>query len=258
MKLRTIVIDDEPKAYEILERYIYRIPQLEFIHSFRDPIEAVEYINANTVDLIFLDINMPDLSGIQLLKQLNKKILFIFTTAHAQHAIEAYELNAVDYLMKPIVFERFFLATNRAIEHYQRKPVGETDHSPAIQRQNDLLFLKSGTVIHKVNTKDVLYFEKEGPYFLLHQLSGKKIMIRSNFASLIEILPSDQFVRVHKSFLISLQHIDQITNDEIHIGKEKIPISETYKEVFYEYLKIKGGISSSTSQPVEPPSDEVD
>ena len=247
--MKTIVIDDEPKAYEILERYILRLPQLEFIQCFRDPIEAVEYINNNTVDLIFLDINMPDLSGIQLLKQLNKKILFIFTTAHAQHAIESYELNAVDYLMKPIVFERFFLAVNRAVEQFQRKVPAAVaaDAFPTIQRHNDLLFLKSGTVIHKVYTKDVLYFEKDGAYFILHQISGKKIMIRCNFASLLEILPSDQFARVHKSFLISIPHIDQITNDEIYINKEKIPISDTYKESFFESIKMKGGMSGSAS-----------
>jgi two-component system, LytTR family, response regulator len=239
MKLRTIIVDDEPKAIEILERYTIKTVQLELIKSFRDPIEAIDFINNTNIDLVILDINMPNITGIQLIKIIPKKILYIFATAHAEHAIYSYELQVIDYLLKPILFDRFYQAIIKAYDFYQFKKMGTADLTPSIQNQSDILFLKSGTLIHKVNLHEILYFEKENVYFTLHQVSGKKIIIRSNFASLIEILPPNLFVRVHKSYLISIQHIVHIRADEVTIQKQKIPISETYKDSFFSTIKLK-------------------
>jgi two-component system, LytTR family, response regulator len=242
MKMNCIILDDEPMAIEILERYLSKTPVLNLLSSFRDPTTAVQYINDNKVDLIFLDINLPDISGLMIPSLIDRNTLFIFTTAYPEHALQGYELNAVDYLLKPILFERFLKAVIKAGELYKLKAKYEDNDETIVnigKVKQGMLFFKSGTQIYKVETEDILYFQKEGVYFVIYTKSDKKIIIRTNFASLIEILPINNFIRIHKSYIISLKHIDVITNDEVIINKTHIPISDTYKEDFLKVITNK-------------------
>ena len=240
MKLNCLIIDDEPKAIEVLERYVLKIPFLQHIASFRDPLDAISFINERKIDLIFLDINMPNLTGLKIPSLLDKATGFIFTTAYPEHAIEGFTLDAIDYLLKPVVFERFLKAATKAHEYYLLKNQHEGQNlAMASKADENILFFKSGTQIFKVDAGDILYFEKESVYFMIHLKGGKRIIIRTNFAGLLDILPKGMFVRIHKSYIISLSKIEVISNDEVLINGVRIPISESYKVGFMELIKTR-------------------
>lgn len=240
MKLNCVIIDDEPKAIEIIERYVAKIPFLTLMGSFRDPMDAIVYLNENRIDVLFLDINMPNLSGLKIPSLLDQNISIIFTTAYAEYAIDGFELNALDYLLKPITFERFLKAATKANDaHLIKEKLKNSDLAVIGDMEKEMLFLKSGTQIHKIDVDDILYFEKESVYFMVHLKNEKKIIIRTNFSGLMDILPERKFIRIHKSYLISLKHIDVITNEEVTIGKQKIPISDSFREEFMNVIKKK-------------------
>lgn len=224
--LTAIAIDDEPKALEIIERYAEKISFLTLLHTFRDPLDAVNWLSAESVDVLFLDINMPNLSGLAFRRLIGRDPMIIFTTAYSEYAVESYEYNALDYLLKPISFDRFFAAVMKAkgtVQKSERKIV----HTPETSRQ---IFIKSGSKLYRFAPEEVLFCEKDGNYCLVHT-SDKKILSRLNMAQLLEILPSNTFLRVHKSYVINLDHVAVIESHQLTIGKHCIPIAKSYREL---------------------------
>jgi two-component system, LytTR family, response regulator len=223
-----IAIDDEPKALEVIERYCQKISLVSLKATFREPLKAIEFLNREKVDLIFLDINMPDISGIQLLQTLYPRPLIIFTTAYSQYAVQSYELSALDYLLKPITFERFLLSINKAAAAMGS---GAPDQSATV-------LIKSGPQTHRVKLTDILYLEKEGNYITVHLKEGN-ILIRENMGDIFDLVPEGDFIRVHKSFVVGIRHITMIEVHQLMVNGEKIPIGSTYRDSLRERLGIK-------------------
>src|SRR5436853_1809915 len=210
--INCIAIDDEPKALEVITRYCKKFNSFYLLNTFREPLKAIEYLNKQKVDLIFLDINMPDVNGLQLFSSLISKPLLIFTTAYADYAVESYNLTAVDYLLKPITFERFLAAINKVNELLTLKY--------KIESSSEFVLIKSGAQTHKVKVEDILYLEKDGNYLIVFT-KEKKILIRENMTNLFDIIPKQGFVRIHKSFVVALQHISTVEVHQVTIGNIK-------------------------------------
>ena len=235
-KLSCYIIDDEPLAQEILEAYIAKVPFLELKGSFGSPLEAAGHLKEDKPDLLFLDINMPDLDGLSFIPMLNPKPMIILTTAYDQYALKAFELEVKDYLLKPFSFERFYKAVLRLYQeqNLRLQPKKETKPGPASEQE--YIFLKVGHRIQKVATRDILFVEGMKDYLRIHTRE-EKIMTLLNFAKLEDLLSSPNFARVHRSFLVAIDKIDHIEKNRIRIGDQSIPISDTYAEVFYKMLK---------------------
>lgn len=237
--LIAVAVDDEPKALDVIKMHAEKIPFLRLQKTFRDAPEAVAWINANAVDLIFLDINMPNLSGLAFRQLIGKSPMIIFTTAYSEYALESYEYSAVDYLLKPIRFQRFFSAVLKAREQQQTRqgtpPQPQTSgHKGGISQHN--IFVKSGPKTYKIDSSDIFYLEKDGNYVYFHTRE-KKIMSRLNMQQLKELLPDNDFMKVHKSYIIALQHIDIIETHQVTICGKKIPVAKSYREKLMEKLK---------------------
>jgi two-component system, LytTR family, response regulator len=226
-----IAIDDEPKALEVIERYCQKISLASLKATFREPLKAIEFLNREKVDLIFLDINMPDISGMQLLQTLSPRPLIIFTTAYSQYAVESYELNAVDYLLKPVTFERFLMAINKATAALSSRNTTGMDEDAAV-------FIKSGPLTYQVKVKEILYLEKDGNYITAH-LKDRNILIRENMGDIFDLVPAADFIRVHKSYVVGIRHISMIEVHQLIVNGEKIPIGSTYRDS----LRARLGIS---------------
>jgi len=219
-----ITIDDEPKALEVIGRYCGKTSLVSLKASFREPVKAIEFLQREKVDLIFLDINMPDISGMQLLQTLSFRPMVIFTTAYSHYAVESYELNALDYLLKPITFERFLIALNKA--------------AAALSSEETAIFFKSGPQTYQVKVADILYFEKDGNYITVH-LKDKQILIRENMNSIFDLVPAAGFLRVHKSYVVAIRHITMIEVHQLIAGGEKIPVGSSYRESVRAVLGLK-------------------
>ena len=217
-----IAIDDEPKALEVIERYCSKTSLVDLKATFREPLKAIEFLNREKVDLIFLDINMPELSGMSLVQTLSPRPMIIFTTAYSHYAVESYDLNALDYLLKPITFERFLAAINTAAGTSPSKSGASNEDEPTV-------FIKSGPQTYQVKINDIMYLQKDGNYITVY-LKDKKILIRENMTDIFEIVPEEGFVRVHKSFVVAIKHITMIEVHQLIINGEKIPIGSTYRE----------------------------
>lgn len=225
-KIKCIVVDDEPLAIQLLENYVTKIPFLELVFSSENPIEALEYIQNNEADLIFLDIQMPELSGINFMKIVGDKLKYILTTAYSEYALEGYEHNVIDYLLKPIPFGRF---EKSALKAQERFPTEETS-------ANSYIFVKSSGQQHKINFDEILYVESIKDYVNI-KTDKQEYIVLDTLKSLESHLP-ENFARVHKSFILNLDKIEKIDvrNVFLNSGKE-IPIGETYKSEFL--LRIK-------------------
>lgn len=234
--MNCIIIDDEPKALDILEVFISKIPFINLLGRFRDPVLAMDFIIRNKPDLVFSDINMPDITGLQLIKSLSFQPLLIFTTAYSEYAVESYELNAVDYLLKPIEFERFLKAVIKAKELFDSKSGPGNKPNKPEQQTEDAVYIKSGTKIFRVGFDDILFVEGMGNY-VNFVLKGKKIMTYLSLKEVLNLLPSGFFCRIHKSYVISLKHIETIEKDKVVINKTPIPIGVAYREHFSEIIK---------------------
>jgi DNA-binding LytR/AlgR family response regulator len=222
--INCIAIDDEPKALEVIERYCQKVDSICLKATFREPVKAIEFLRNEQIDLIFLDINMPDISGIQLIGALADKPMVIFTTAYSNYAVESYNLNAVDYLLKPITFDRFLASLNKAAALFHMKNKTSNKNLDV-----DTVFIKSGPQTYQVKINDILYLEKDGNYITVY-LKDKKILIRENMTDIFEIVPEEAFVRVHKSYVVAVKHITMIEVHQLTINGEKIPIGSTYRE----------------------------
>lgn len=217
-----IAVDDEPMALDVIERYCTKSGLVALKALFREPVKAIEYLSSEKTDLVFLDINMSDISGIQLVQTLSPKPLIIFTTAYSHYAVESYNLNALDYLLKPITFERFLAAVNKAVTALAVK-------NSAALNDDATLFIKSGPQTYPVKVKDILYLEKEGNYIIVH-LKDRNILIRENLGDIFELVPAADFIRVHKSYIVATRHITMIEVHQLTIHNEKIPVGSTYRE----------------------------
>lgn len=227
-----IIIEDEPLALDILERHIHKTPLLQLQGSFRSPIAAMTFLQQNTIDLLFLDINMPDLNGIQLLKSLTRRPLVIFTTAYSQYALESYDWNAVDYLLKPIELERFLKAVNKA----QQAMNSTKDLATSTSKQEPkVFFLKSGPKTFKVLQKDILYIEAAENY-VAYISKDRKILVLDSLSKLEVSLPKSHFIRIHKSYIVALEHIDIMERSALTINDKRLPIGRAYRKALFEQI----------------------
>ena len=234
-KLTCCIIDDEYLAQEILEEYIAKVPFLELKGTFMSPLDAAGQLEQDKPDLLFLDINMPDLDGLSFIPMLSYKPMVILTTAYDQHALKAFELEVKDYLVKPIPFERFYKAVLRLYQETNAKPLPEKKEDIAKQ-EDDYIFLKVGHRIQKVTTGDILFVEGTRDYLQVHTVN-EKIMTLLSFANIEKLLPTRSFIRVHRSFMVAIGKIQHIEKNRIRIGEHIIPISDTYADAFYAKLK---------------------
>ncbi len=235
-KLTCYIIDDEHLAQEILEEYIAKVPFLELKGTFMSPLEAAARIDQDKPDLLFLDINMPDLDGLSFIPMLNPKPIIILTTAYDQFALKAFELEVRDYLVKPFAFERFYKAVFRLCHEQNNQTTDKTDVRAESKRENEYIFLKVGHRIQKISLRDILFIEGMKDYLKIHT-AKEKIMTLLSFAKLEELLPARDFVRVHRSFVVAIDKIDHIERNRIRIADQIIPVSDTYNESFYKKLK---------------------
>lgn len=233
--MKCIAIDDEPMALELISGYIKKTPFLEFVADFTNPFDAMNYLLNNSVDLVFIDINMPELSGIELLKALPLVPKVIFTTAYSEYAAESYELNAIDYLLKPVKYDRFLKGVNKAIDLL---PLKKDEFEMPINKDTAIqsILLKSGSKTFKIAIDDIFYIEAAGNYMLFYTQKGK-VMTLMPMSDILKMLPSSSFVRIHKSYIISLKHLEIIEKAMVIINKTRIPIGITYREHFSSIIK---------------------
>lgn len=225
MKLNCLIIDDEPFARKGLEEHVQEIDFLHCVASCENALKASTYLNEQKIDLIYLDIHMPKISGIDFLKSLKKPPLAIFTTAYSNYALEGYTLDVIDYLVKPITFERFLKASQKALEFFQLKVRAENSIVPSV----DYFFVRCDRKYEKVFFRDVSYVEGLQNYAVIH-VQDRKLITYITLTSLENQLPKDLFLKVHKSFLVSVPHVKAIESDEIILEHARIPISRTLRD----------------------------
>ena len=235
--INCIIIDDEPLARKGLREYISDVDFLHLAGEYDNPLKATEMISKGEVQLLFLDIQMPKITGLDFMKTLQKPIPVIFTTAFPQFALDGFELNALDYLVKPISFDRFLKAALKAKEYYEVRQKNEVDKRP-IAEAGDYFFIKADNKLVKVSFSDILFIEALQNYVVVHT-QEKKLITYLTFKSVEEYLPSSQFIKVHKSFIVSATKIDSIEGNDIRIGQHYIPISRNLKDEVMEKL-LKG------------------
>jgi DNA-binding LytR/AlgR family response regulator len=233
MKINCIIVDDEPLARSVIKKYLIKLPSLRLIKECPNAVEAASVLHKNKIDLIFLDIKMPELSGLEFLRTLPNPPLVIITTAFSEYALEGYEYSVVDYLLKPIAFERFLKAINKAID----KIVEGKDHSPdedTLQKKK-FIFLRSDKAEHKIDFSDILYIEGYGNFVKIH-CTGKMLLVPETMIAIQNMLPVKNFVRVHRSFIVSLEKIEKLEGNSLKIKGKRIPVGKYYKKDFEEKL----------------------
>lgn len=228
MTLKCIIIDDEPLAIDLLKSYVLKTSYLELVGTFNSALSAISTINERQIDLLFLDINMPQINGLEFSKTIHASTRIIFTTAYDQYAVEGFRVNALDYLLKPINYTDFLQATNKALEWFKLANISHSTTS---------IFIKSGYRMEKIDFDNILYIENQKDYVKFY-LENQKEPISSlmSMQSLEEKLPSNLFMRVHRSFIVNLKKIKTIERNCIVFGKEYIPVSESYKSKFMDFL----------------------
>jgi DNA-binding LytR/AlgR family response regulator len=233
--LNCIAIDDEPSALKVIKDYCSKIQSVNVTGTFTNPYEAIYTLNNDQIDLIFLNISMPQISGPEFLKTLYNPPMVIFTTAYKEYAFEAFENDAIDYLLKPFGFDRFLKAVNKAFQMLRIKnPVTSINEETSAICSGFLMVKVEYTTI-RVDLNDILYIEGLKDYVKIHT-EGKHILTKTTMKNIMEKLPSDSFLRVHKSYIISLDKIDMIENSRIVIGNQRIPIGESYRSSFYDRI----------------------
>lgn len=250
-----IAVDDEPMALEVIERYCAKSELIDLKAVFREPVKAVEFLGRERIDLVLLDINMPDISGMQLVQTLSPRPMIIFTTAYSHYAAESYDLNAIDYLLKPITFERFLTAINKAVAAFVGQagspagPAGSFGSAGSFSgsfggsfggssgKDDASVFIKSGPQTHQVKVREILFLEKDGNYMHLH-LKDRTILIRESMGDVFDLVPASDFIRVHKSYVVAIKHIAMIETHQLTVNGKKIPVGSTYREALRSRLGI--------------------
>jgi DNA-binding LytR/AlgR family response regulator len=231
-KIASLIVDDEAIAREIIATHLSKISNIDIVASCSNAMEAFNVISNNDIDLVFLDINMPEISGISFAKSINKNIKIIFTTAYRDYAVEGFELQAVDYLLKPISFERLLKAVNTYFEVYsdsKNKDSQETEN-------NQFMFVRADRRMIKIDFEDIIYIESFSDYIKIH-LANETIVTRETISAIEAKLPNKQFIRIHRSFIIALAHITSFTNEHIVINGKALTISRSYKKEVLELLE---------------------
>ncbi|MDO9375735.1 MAG: LytTR family DNA-binding domain-containing protein [Ferruginibacter sp.] len=228
--LKCIAIDDEPLAFLVISKLAKAFPVLNLVATFDDPISGAEFLRLNPVDLLFIDINMPDINGLQLVRSLQEKPMIIFTTAHKQFALDSYELDAIDYLLKPIDAERFKKAINKAVDYHafkHAKPAG----------QEEVIYIRSEYRLMKLNLEEIEYIESMEDYCRIHLVSGKPLMTLTTLKALLEKLPGERFKRIHRSYVIATNKVRSVVNKKVTLQTTELPVSSSYLSSLSEWVK---------------------
>ncbi|MGB5264227.1 MAG: LytTR family DNA-binding domain-containing protein [Lutimonas sp.] len=231
--IHCIAIDDEPLALKQIEKYIEKTPFLELKESFESALDAISYIHENKIDLMFVDINMPDLNGMDFVKSLSNLPKVIFTTAYSEYALEGFRVDAIDYLLKPIGYSDFLKAAEKAKERLQLKK----DSQPEVKSNDEFLFIKSEYKTLRLVLSNIKYIESMREYVQIHLINEKPVMALMTMKKMEEFLPDAEFMRVHRSFIVSLDKITVVERNRIVFDEKKyIPVSDQYKSKFQKYL----------------------
>lgn len=240
--IRCLVVDDEPLALDIIADYIQKVPELTLSASTTNAIEGLGLVQQGAVDLVFLDIQMPELTGIQFLKIINGKCDVILTTAYPQYALEGYELNVTDYLLKPIAFDRFYKSIQKVISqktHFSQKSQ-QAEQPQNHNKNNDFIFVKTEHKIQRIDFDDIYYIEGLKDYISIYT-SNERIITLQNMKKMEETLPEERFIRVHKSYIVALEKIESIERGRISLKETLIPIGDTYRDSFFKRIGEKHG-----------------
>lgn len=240
--MKCIVVDDEPLAHRIIKNYCEHISFLSLEKECHSAFEAIEYLNENQVDLIFLDINMPQLKGLDFLRTLSNPPFIIITSAYQEYALEGYELNISDYLLKPFSFERFLKAVNKV--NTQQKLITSTNKEKIVSKEvkvektenQERIFVKGDKKIHQINFNSILYLESIGSYVKIH-LDNEKIITLDRLSNFEKRLPKNLFIRIHRSYIIAVNKIEVIEGNRVKVSDYKIPIGNVYKQHFLKIIK---------------------
>lgn len=230
--MNCIIIDDEPLAVELMADNVSKVPSLNLVATCNGPAEAISVLNEKKIDLIFLDIEMPDITGVNFLKMLSVKPMVIFTTAYDKYALEGFELDVVDYLLKPVSFERFLKAVNKALELFNLNK--NLDSVPKVDTTKHI-FVKSEHKIVKIDLSSIMYIESMKDYVKIF-CGAKPIFSLMSLKQIEALLPPNEFIRIHRSFIVSLAHINFIGKSKVVIGTESLPISALYRDEFFKHL----------------------
>jgi two-component system, LytTR family, response regulator len=233
IKLKCIAIDDEPLALKLIARYVQQFPELQLVRTFEDAISGGEYLKHAPVDLLFLDINMPDITGIDLARSLEKKPLIIFTTAYKNFAFEGFELEALDYLLKPIDDKRFAKAVEKAVDYYKYK------NADTSEKPDNSLYVYSEYRMVKINLDDITYIESMEDYIKIHQQNDKTVLTLMPMKKVLEKLPPEKFQRIHRSFIVAVDKIKSIHNRKVQLADAELSVSESYMDFVRKWMKFK-------------------
>ncbi|MEI6124881.1 MAG: LytTR family DNA-binding domain-containing protein [Bacteroidota bacterium] len=234
MKIKCIAIDDEPLAVKKIAAYIEKTPFLELVAECRSAFEAMSVMKENDIQLLFIDINMPDLNGLEFVRSLTDKPYVVFTTAYSEYAVEGFEVEAVDYLLKPIAFSNFLKAANKVKNLIELR---SNQQKETLEATAEHLFVRSEYKMIRIELDDIKYIESQHEYIKIHTLNSKPVMTQLSLKTMEEQLPPDRFMRVHRSFIVSLKRIQVVERNHIVFdGNVFIPISEPYREKFQKYI----------------------
>ena len=234
MKLNCVIIEDEPLARNLMVEYVKKVPTLTLLNAFSNPLEALEALHTLPVDVLFLDVQMPEITGISLLKVMKKRPLVVLTTAYSEYALEGYELDVVDYLLKPITFERFLKAVDKITQRLETE-LKVVASEPQAASTPPFVFVKDGTKLVKVKLDEILYVEGLKDYVTIHTPT-QKIVTLQRMKALEEQLPAEKFIRIHNSYIVAMNAIDVIHKNEVQVGPVSLPIGDTYGKAFKEFI----------------------
>jgi DNA-binding LytR/AlgR family response regulator len=241
MEIKTVIIDDEPLAIEVLLNYCQTLAEIRVLKTFTNPVEALGFIHKNQVDLVFLDIQMPQLSGLEFIDTLAYRPSVVFTTAYPQYAVEGFELEAADYLIKPIPYKRFLKAFNKVnpikeeTPHLLHSAIVQATTTPA---EDNFVFVKAEYGSVKIFVNEITYIQGLKDYLRINLTNGRYILTLSNFKGLLDKLPEKLFIRVHNSYVVNLSYVDSVQRNRVVMDTTRIPISESYKKTFFDRLKL--------------------
>jgi DNA-binding LytR/AlgR family response regulator len=236
VNITCLIVDDEPLARNLLKEYVNKVPYLDLKGTCSNAIEAMELMRRHPVDLLLLDIQMPDITGTTFVKTLQRKPLVIFTTAYSDYALESYDLDVVDYLLKPITFERFLRAIDKVGQRVTSVTAVTAVKPTQGEAESSFIFVKDGTKLVKVRWEDILYIEGLKDYVTIHTRE-KKIVTLQRLKTLETQLPANKFIRIHNSYIVALGAIDVIHKNDVQVGKTLLPISDTYRRAFREFIE---------------------
>jgi len=233
MTIRCAIIDDEFLARKYIKDYVNKVPYLELAGDYNSPLKAMEKLQEGAIDLLFLDIQMPDISGLDFLRSLDHKPYVILTTAYEEYALEGYELEVTDYLLKPFSFDRFLKAVNKVNKSMQEKqpqPEAQTQQQTQTDFKDSYIIIRADRKLYKINYEDLIYIEGQKAYVTFHSENKKRITALASLKDLEEKLPSDQFIRTHKSYIVSIKKIDALEGNQLEVSGEKLPVGKNYRQ----------------------------